>query len=63
MPPDAAMDPDKNPLRIARAVEALLADHDRQGYVTDDQVIRAGPLLDSVTQLEVACPSRKDLQT
>ena len=27
--------------RIARAIESLRADFDRQGYVTDDQVVRA----------------------
>jgi hypothetical protein len=41
IPPSIEVDPDKNPLRIARAVEALRADYERQGYVTDDQVVRA----------------------
>jgi hypothetical protein len=32
---------DQEPQRIARAVEAPRTDYERQGYVTDDQVVRA----------------------
>ncbi len=34
-------EPDQQAQRIARAVETLRADYERQGYVTDDQVVRA----------------------
>ena len=41
MPADFENESDEVARRIARAIDALRADYERQGYLTDDQIVRA----------------------